>query len=83
MAYIAIASYASIFTVTVGYCDPLFSCTVQGYYDPNVHIITLNSTGAGVHYLSANNDTYHVAIDSDNIIALPESEITNVSWETS
>ena len=48
--------------------------------DPNVHLVTLHSNGQGAHYLSANNYNYYVAIDSDNNIqALPESEIPNVS----
>ena len=48
--------------------------------DPNVLLVTLHSNGQGAHYLSANNYNYYVAIDSDNNIqALPESEIPNVS----
>ena len=57
-----------------------FSCIVQGYFDPNVHIVTLNSTGTGVHYLSANNNNYYVTMDlNNNLQPSPESEIPNVS----
>ena len=54
--------------------------TVQGYFDPNALIVTLNSNGQGIYYLSGIENTYFVAIDSDNNIKpLLESEIASVS----
>ena len=48
--------------------------------NPNVHHITLNSTGQGIHYLSANNNAYYVGVDlNDNIQVEPESEYDTVS----
>ena len=62
------------------YCGFLCSCTVQGYFDPNALIVTLNSNGQGLHYLSDKGNTYYVAIDANNNIKpLLESEIANVS----
>ena len=62
-------------------CDCGFLCshTVQGYFDPNALLITLNSNGQGLHYLSDRENTYYVAIDSNNIKPLLESEVANVS----
>ena len=57
-----------------------YSCTVQGYFDPNAHHVTLISSGQGVHYLTANNNAYYVGIDSNNNIqADAESEFDSVS----
>ena len=48
--------------------------------DPSAYLVTLISNGQGAHYMSANNNSHYVAIDFDNNIqALPESEIPNVS----
>ena len=58
----------------------LYSCTVRGYNDPNAHYVTLNSTGQGVHYLTADNNAYYVGIDSNNNIQVDaESEFDSVS----
>ena len=48
--------------------------TAEGNSNPNAHLVTLSSNGQGAHFLSANNNTYYVAIDSDNILVLHESE---------
>ena len=54
--------------------------TADGYFDPTAHFVNLLSNGQGKHYMSANNNAYYVAIDSDNNVqALPESQIPNVS----
>ena len=55
--------------------------TVQGSLDDDAILVTLHSNGQGVHYLSDGDNTYYVAIDSNNDIKpLQQSEITNVSW---
>ena len=58
----------------------LFFVAAEVLFNDNYHFIMLNSNGQGVHFLSANDNTYCPAIDSDNNIqALPESEIASVS----
>lgn len=54
--------------------------TAEGMSNPKTYgLIYLISNGQGDHYLSANNNAYYVAIDSDNNIqVLPESELTDV-----
>ena len=65
-----------LYVVTITFCP----CTVQGHFDPNALPVTLNSNGQGLHYLSDRNNTYYVAIDSNNNIKpLLESEVANVS----
>ena len=55
-------------------------CTAERIFNPNAHLVNLSANGQGAYYLSANDNTYYVAIDSDNNIqALPGSEIPNVS----
>ena len=70
------------FSAWYGYYDfVVCSCSVQGYFDPNALPVTLNSNGQGVYYLSDIDNTYYVAIDSDNNIKpLLESQIANVSF---
>ena len=70
----------NIILANSNYCGFLCSRTVQGYFDPNALIVTLNSNGQGLHYLSDRGNTYYVAIDANNNIKpLLESEIANVS----
>ena len=53
----------------------LYQFTAEGKSNPNAHLVTLSSDGQGAHFLSANENTYYVAIDSDNnILVLHESE---------
>ena len=54
-------------------------CTAAVLTDPNVHLVNLSTNGQEELFLSANNNTHYVAIDSDNEIALLESEVANVS----
>ena len=55
-------------------------CTAEVLTDPSVHLVNLSTNGQEELFLSANNNTYYVAIDSDNNIqALPECKIANVS----
>ena len=55
-------------------------CTAAVLTDQSVHLINLSTNGQEELFLSANNNTYYVAIDSDNEIqVLPVSEVANVS----
>ena len=68
----------SIIDITVNHCDFLYTGAI--YSNQNAHLVTLYSNGQGVHYLSANNYNYYVAIDLDNNIqALPAAEIDNIN----
>ena len=58
----------------------MYLCTAAVFTDSSAHLVNLTSNGQGAHFLSANENTYYVAIDSDNDIqALHESEVANVS----
>ena len=69
------------YIITIAYRNIIFfTCTVQGMNDPNVHFVTSTPNAQGAYYLSANNNTYYVAIDSNNNIrALLDSKLTTVS----
>ena len=55
--------------------------TAEGISNPNTYqLVSWHPNGHGALYLSANNNAYYVAVDSDNKVqALSESEIANVS----
>ena len=55
--------------------------TAEGISNPNAYkLVCLNSTGQEALHLSANHNSYYVAIDSHNKVqALSESEIASVS----
>ena len=57
-----------------------FFITAEVFFNDDYHFVMLNSNGQGIHFLSAKDNTYYLAIDSDNNIqALPESQIASVS----
>ena len=56
------------------------SFTVKIATNTSLHLVNLTSNGQGEHYLSANDNTHYVAIDSSNSIqALTKCEIADVS----
>ena len=67
--------------VGIQFDNILLSYAVQGFNESNAHLITLNSNGQGLHYLTADNNmnAYHVGIDTNNNIQVePESEFDTV-----
>lgn len=55
-------------------------CAAAVVTDPNAYLVTLSSNGQGAHYLSANNNTYYVGINSNKELQVqPESGFDNVS----
>jgi len=54
--------------------------TVRGYFDPNANLIHWKNNGQGLLYLTNEDNTYYVAIDSNkNIKPILQSKITSVS----
>ena len=54
--------------------------TVQGDFDSNALLINRHSNGQGLLYLSDEDSTYYVAIDTNkDIRSIHESELTHVS----
>ena len=61
-------------------CDLHYYCTVHSPNDPNIHLVSSTSSSHGSYHLSDNQNTYYVAIDSNNnIIVLLDSDLTTVS----
>ena len=59
-------------------------CTAAVFTDSSAHLVNLTSNGQGAHFLSANDNTYYVAIDSDNNVqALHECKVANVGYRFS
>ena len=62
------------------YYDFSLSIIVQGYFNPNALLVHWNNNGQGLLYLTNEDNTYYVAIDSDNNIKpILQSEVTKVS----
>ena len=63
--------------MTVTRVGLLYTATIIS--ESNAHLVTLYSDGQGGHYLSANDYSHYVAMDSDNKIqALPVAETEDV-----
>ena len=63
--------------MTVTHVGLLYTATI--FSESNAHLVILSSDGQGAYYMSANDYSYYVAMDSDNNIqALPVAEIEDV-----
>ena len=56
-----------------------FCIAAERNSNPNAHLAVLNSNGLGAYYLSANNNAYYVAIDSNSNIQVIHKSQTPIN----